>query len=49
MDLQLNGMRALGTGSSTGIGRATAQVLSREGAIVLVHTLIASARRSPST
>lgn len=37
MDLQLNGKRALVTGSSTGIGRATAQVLAREGAVVIVH------------
>ncbi len=37
MELQLKGKRALVTGSSSGIGRATAQVLAREGAAVMVH------------
>jgi NAD(P)-dependent dehydrogenase (short-subunit alcohol dehydrogenase family) len=37
MDLQLVGKRALVTGSSGGIGRGIAQVLGKEGAIVVVH------------
>src|SRR5215218_657323 len=37
MDLQLNGLRALVTGSSSGIGAGIASVLAREGAIVVVH------------
>lgn len=37
MDLQLKGKRVLVTGSSSGIGRAIAQVLAREGATVAVH------------
>jgi 3-oxoacyl-[acyl-carrier protein] reductase len=37
MDLQLHGKRALVTGSSTGIGQATAMVLAREGAIIVAH------------
>jgi 3-oxoacyl-[acyl-carrier protein] reductase len=37
MDLQLNGKRALVTGSSSGIGRGIATVLAREGAEVVVH------------
>lgn len=37
MDLQLNGKRALVTGSSSGIGRGIATVLAREGATVIVH------------
>ena len=37
MDLQLNGKRALVTGSSSGIGEAIAKVLAKEGAAVVVH------------
>jgi NAD(P)-dependent dehydrogenase (short-subunit alcohol dehydrogenase family) len=37
MDLQLNGKRALVTGSSDGIGEAIAIALAREGAAVVVH------------
>lgn len=37
MDLQLNGRRALVTGSSSGIGEAIARMLAREGATVVVH------------
>ncbi|GAA3101162.1 NAD(P)-dependent dehydrogenase (short-subunit alcohol dehydrogenase family) [Kribbella aluminosa] len=37
MDLQLNGKRALVTGSSSGIGRAIAVALAAEGVAVLVH------------
>lgn len=37
MDLQLNGKRALVTGSSIGIGEAIARVLADEGAAVAVH------------
>lgn len=37
MDLQLKGKTALVTGASTGIGRATAIVLAREGAAVVCH------------
>jgi NAD(P)-dependent dehydrogenase (short-subunit alcohol dehydrogenase family) len=37
MDLQLDGKRALVTGSSSGIGAATARVLAAEGAAVVVH------------
>jgi NAD(P)-dependent dehydrogenase (short-subunit alcohol dehydrogenase family) len=37
MDLQLEGKRALVTGSSAGLGEGTAKVLAREGAIVAVH------------
>lgn len=37
MDLQLNGKRALVTGSSSGIGEAIAKILAREGASVIVH------------
>lgn len=37
MDLQLNGKRALVTGSTSGIGESVAKVLAREGAAVIVH------------
>ncbi|MFB7717884.1 SDR family NAD(P)-dependent oxidoreductase [Nocardia sp. NPDC056100] len=37
MDLQLDGKRALVTGSSNGIGRAIALALAAEGAAVVVH------------
>jgi 3-oxoacyl-[acyl-carrier protein] reductase len=37
MDLKLEGRRALVTGSSSGIGEATARMLAQEGAAVVVH------------
>jgi NADP-dependent 3-hydroxy acid dehydrogenase YdfG len=37
MDFQLNGRRALVTGSSIGIGEAIAKALADEGAFVAVH------------
>ncbi|MEO7248549.1 MAG: SDR family NAD(P)-dependent oxidoreductase [Novosphingobium sp.] len=37
MDLQLTSKRALVTGSSSGIGRAIAEVMAREGVLVAVH------------
>jgi NAD(P)-dependent dehydrogenase (short-subunit alcohol dehydrogenase family) len=37
MNLQLEGKRALVTGSSSGIGEAIARSLAREGALVVVH------------
>ncbi len=37
MDLELTGRRALVTGSSSGIGEATARMLAEEGARVVVH------------
>ena len=37
MDMQLKGKRALVTGSTAGIGLATAMGLAREGAVVIVN------------
>ena len=37
MDLQLDGRRALVTGSSSGIGAGIARVLGAEGVVVAVH------------
>lgn len=37
MDLKLKGRRALVTGSSSGIGQATARMLAQEGCAVVVH------------
>jgi 3-oxoacyl-[acyl-carrier protein] reductase len=37
MDFQLNGRRALVTGSSIGIGEAIARALAAEGVFVAVH------------
>ncbi|MBP2708248.1 SDR family NAD(P)-dependent oxidoreductase [Microbispora sp. RL4-1S] len=37
MDLQLNGKRALVTGSSSGLGEATVRALAAEGVAVVVH------------
>lgn len=37
MDLQLNGKRALVTGSTAGIGFAIAEALAREGASVVIN------------
>ena len=37
MDLQLQGKRALVTGSTSGIGEATVKLLAAEGAVVAVH------------
>lgn len=37
MDLELHGKRAFVTGSSSGIGAATAKILAAEGAKVVVH------------
>ncbi|HSQ58778.1 MAG TPA: SDR family NAD(P)-dependent oxidoreductase, partial [Gemmata sp.] len=37
MDLQLQGKRALVTGSSSGIGEGIAKALAKEGAVVVVH------------
>jgi NAD(P)-dependent dehydrogenase (short-subunit alcohol dehydrogenase family) len=37
LDLDLNGRRALVTGSSSGIGEAIARMLAKEGAAVVVH------------
>lgn len=37
MDLQLNGKRALVTGSSSGMGELIAKILAHEGVSVVVH------------
>jgi NAD(P)-dependent dehydrogenase (short-subunit alcohol dehydrogenase family) len=37
MDMRPTGRRALITGSSAGLGRATAELLATEGATVIVH------------
>jgi NAD(P)-dependent dehydrogenase (short-subunit alcohol dehydrogenase family) len=37
MDLQLNGKRAVVAGSTAGVGLATAQLLAREGAAVVIN------------
>jgi NAD(P)-dependent dehydrogenase (short-subunit alcohol dehydrogenase family) len=47
MDLQLEGKRALITGSTAGIGYAIAEALVQEGASVIVNGRTRSALREP--
>ena len=46
MELALGGLRALVTGSSSGIGTGIANVLAAEGAVIIVHGRDAARTRS---
>ena len=48
MDLGIGGKRALVTGSTAGIGYATAEALAREGAEVIVNGRTQGASMRPS-